>query len=126
MYREYQPNAKANKKHACDCVVRAICATTGKSWQETYDLLCAKGRKLQCMPNAKPTWKAVLRDLGFVSHSIKVIRGCKRPTASTLTEEHKGRMIVQTAHHLVGCKNGDVYDSWNSSDTPAYSYWVLE
>ena len=49
----YQPNTKANKKHACDCVVRAITVTTGKSWQETYDLLCAKGRKLQCMPNAK-------------------------------------------------------------------------
>ena len=42
MYKMYQPNTKANKKHACDCVVRAITATTGKSWQETYDLLCDK------------------------------------------------------------------------------------
>ena len=126
MYKMYQPNTKANKKHACDCVVRAITATTGMSWQETYDLLCAKGRKLQCMPNAKPTWKAVLRDLGFVNHSIKVERGGKRPTAAQLTERIKEPMCVQTAHHLIGCKKGNVYDSFDSSDTPAYSYWILE
>ena len=125
MYKIYQPNVKANKKHACDCVVRAISVTTGKSWQEVYDLLCAKGRKLQCMPNAKPTWKEVLRDLGFVLHSIKVERGSKRPTAATFTKSIKGMMIVQTAHHLIGCKGGDVYDSWDSSETPAYSYWIL-
>lgn len=124
MYKNFQPNVKRNKKSACDCVVRAIVATTGKSWTEVYDLLCAKGRELQCMPNAKPTYKAVLRDLGFEEHSFKVERGSTRPTADTLTKAYKCPMIVETAHHLIGCVNGDVLDSWDSSQKPAYKFYT--
>ncbi|MBQ9340058.1 MAG: hypothetical protein IJS13_06980 [Paludibacteraceae bacterium] len=124
MYKYFQPNVKRNKKRAGDCVVRAIVATTGKSWLEVYDLLCAQGRELQVMPNCPPAYRPVLKKLGFEEHSFKVERSSTRPTAETLTKEYKCPMLVETAHHLIGCLNGDILDSWDSSQKPAYKFYT--
>lgn len=48
MYRYFNPNPEGNL--VGDCVIRAICTSTGKSWDEVFDELTKVARRLKDMP----------------------------------------------------------------------------
>jgi len=116
MYQNYNPNPyiPTGKQHIFgDCVVRAICAATGKGWFEVYDMLCKKGRQIGDFGNSRQVYPLVLEELGFESSGIKRKKGEKALTVRDFCESHKeGIYILKLAHHLTCIKDGICYDTW--------------
>ena len=83
-----------------DCSVRAICAATGKSWIEVFDLLVNAARKNCAMPNSADTIAEVLDNEGFSPCSITVKKGMRRPTMRSLMGQYPDKIIVGRCAHI--------------------------
>ncbi len=130
--------AAGYKGSAGDCVVRAIAIATGKPYQEIYDLVAArasneratKGRSRSSARNGvhKPTFKDLLRDLGWRwTPTMQIGSGCKVHMADG--ELPQGRIIVSLSHHLAAVIDGvlhDTHDCSREGTRCVYGYWVKE
>jgi len=127
VYVYYQPNKKDKKDEVGDCVIRAICKATGKEWVEVFDGLCEHARINQCLPNQKQAYEPYLEALGFVYKPLKC-----RPTMATVMEFRRGfkdtaicNVRVGYGSHFVTVQDGQVFDTWDSSEYKMYGYWVM-
>ena len=129
-YKEYNPNPLG--KHTTDCVIRSLCAVTGKSWYEIYDLLSAEARKLCCPFNSleyedKDT--IYCKVLGMKRHKVVRKKGVPALNVETFCKEHpQGKYILRLAHHLMGVVDGQYYElfpGWENR-TIYYFYEVKE
>lgn len=118
----YNPNPA--KKEVGDCVIRAICKATGKSWRDVYLELCDLGLELSDMPNGDTTWKEYLTREGFTYVPCKVKRGEKRPKVNTIKIPNNTRAVLRVANHLVTIENNKYYDLWDSGECSVYGYWI--
>lgn len=121
MYIYYNPNKKQN--NTTDCVIRAICKLTNKSWTDVYWDLSDEGAEKGAWGSTMEVWGSYLRKLGFKrNHIPNTCPDCY--TVRDFAHDHpKGGYIVATGEHLVAVENGNVYDSWDSSDlVPVYYY----
>lgn len=126
-YKYYQPNKKDLKDKTGDCVIRAFCKAEGKEWLEVFDSLCTIGRELQCLPNGKASYTAYLEQSGYTYVGVSNKKGTKRPTVTSFTKANKtGTYILVVANHLVCCKDGAYYDTWDSGSKSLYGYWVKD
>ena len=110
-----------------DCAVRAVAIANDMTWDDTYNMLCDYGFAMKNLPNADSVWGAALKDLGFTRHTIP--NTC--PDCYTIREfcrDHpKGTYVVGTGSHVVAVKNdGNLYDTWDSSDEVPIMYWRKE
>lgn len=115
-----------------DCVVRAIAFATGQSWDRTYWDLCDKGFLRAEMPSWNTTWWALLKDMGYKRYIIPdSCPDCY--TVEDFCRDHpRGQYILfipyssQESGHVVAVADGDVYDSWDSSQEVPLAYWRKE
>jgi hypothetical protein len=121
----YQPNKKDLKDGYGDCAIRALTKALDKSWLEVYDILVKKGRELQCMPNGKPAYSAVLEEYGFTYHGISNKKGTKRPTVKAFASSEHRVCVLRVANHLVASSGGKFFDTWDSGDKSLYGYYLL-
>lgn len=124
MWVEY--NANPEKKRTTDCVIRALSTILGQTWEETYTDLYYQGLIMREMPSANSVWNAYLRSKGFVREVIpNTCPDCY--TVEDFCNDHpEGDFILALDGHVVAVKNGDAYDTWDSSqETPLY-YWRKE
>lgn len=123
-YVELNNNPKGKKTD--DCVVRAISYASGLAWEEVFDLLCKVARKKCTMPNSKPAFTAVLKDLGFVKQTIPVPQaGESRPTVSDVARWCKTPAVLSVAGHLVAVDGeGHYVDIWDCGKKCCYTYWI--
>lgn len=109
-----------------DCVTRAICNATGLDYKKVYDDLneMAKGESTKGHRGGKrsnsrtgvfrETWKAYLKDLGWIYHPTMAIgQGCKVHLKAD--ELPKGTLIVQVSKHLTCVKDGTLIDTYDCS-----------
>jgi len=115
------PNPKG--AHVGDCAVRAIALATGRSWDEAYRLLTDYGFRMKNLPNADSVWSKVLKDQGFIRRAIPdTCPSCY--TIRDFAEDHpKGAYIVSSGSHVVAVINGNIRDTWDSSDEVPIMYW---
>lgn len=125
IYVYYQPNKKDLKDQVGDCVIRAICKATGKTWLEVFDDLCEYARAYQSLPNQKTAYEPYLEELGFTYHKLKC-----RPKMKTVMEfrkDFKGTAICNVkagfGGHFVTVQDGHVFDTWDSTDCKMYGYY---
>lgn len=132
-YVYYQPNELDKHDIYGDCTIRALSKVFNCSWKEAFKKQIPYCLKYQvtsafdCLTNC-PTKqaKAILKELGFEYHSIKVSKGSKRPTVESFTKEHTtGRYIVNVARHVVAVVDGKYYDTWDSGDKCLYGFYEL-
>lgn len=123
MWRQYNPNPAGAR--VGDCVIRAICAATGKSWEDAYTGVTLDGYLMHDMPSANHVWGAYLRRNGF--RRQLVCDACDGCTVAEFAAEHPhGIYIMAISGHVVTIVNGDWYDTWDSgSEIPIY-YWTKE
>lgn len=120
----FYANPNPKKKLVIDCVIRAICIVTNKSWHEVFFDICTEAG-VQCdMPSSNQVWKSYLLDQGF---KIKMIPDMC-PACYTVAEFSKdnpnGKFIVCTGEHAVAVMDGNYYDTWDSGDeVPIYFYY---
>ena len=121
MYIPYNPNPI--NKRTDDCVVRALSKALNKPWEEVYIDLCLKGLEMCDWGNNNAVWDEYLRDKGFKRETIPDT--C--PNCYTLNDFCKdnptGDYVVCTGNHTIFVSDGNIYDSWDSSDVvPIFAY----
>lgn len=124
MYVEFNPNPSGSR--VGDCTVRAISKALRQSWEKTYIDLCLYGLIMCDMPSANSVWGKYLKDRGFRRHIIPdSCPDCY--SVNRFAEEHKkGTYILALNGHVVACEDGNIYDTWNSSDEIPIYYWQKE
>jgi len=109
-----------------DCTVRAISIATNQDWHTTYLGIAMKGNDMCNMPSANSVWGAYLLSNGFKRHVIP--NTC--PSCYTVRNFCKdypyGIYILATGTHVVACKDGDYFDTWDSGQEVPIYYWKKE
>ena len=113
-FRYFNPNPI--KSSGGDCVVRMLCAVTGKTWRDCFLDLVEKSLDIGDMPSVNATWVSLLYDMGYKRYSLP--NSC--PDCYTIKDfaiEHpEGVYVVGTGSHVVAVINGKYYDTWDSGD----------
>ena len=124
MYKYFNPNPEG--KNTGDCTVRAISKALGRTWENVYTALCAKGYEMSEMPDTNTVWGAYLIDCGFRRHILpETCPFCY--TMADFAEEHpEGTFICGTGTHVVCICDGVIWDSFDSSDKAVLYYFSKE
>ena len=69
MWHKFNPNPRGSS--VGDCVVRAVAAATGRSWEQAYIALALTGYALGDMPSANRTWGAYLQKQGYKRRMVE-------------------------------------------------------
>lgn len=120
-YIEFNPNPAGRK--VGDCAVRAIAKALDMDWESAYILLAMNGFSMGDMPSSDQVWGATLRKRGF----RKSILSDRCPECYTVkdfcTDHPNGVYVLALGGHVVTVVDGDVYDSWDSSDEVPLYFW---
>lgn len=123
-YVFYNPNP--NNLRVGDCVVRALCKALNKEWETAYIEVACQGLKYYDMPSANYVWGSLLHEKGFRQYSIpSICPACM--SVETFAKEHpKGTYVLGCQSHVVTVVDGNIYDSWDSSEELVLFYWAKE
>ena len=123
-FRYYNPNPE--RSDVGDCVIRAICRITGRSWRDVYAGIAAQGYFDYDMPSGNAVWGEYLQKHGFRRRvAPDTCPVCY--TVKDFCEDHpSGEYIVATGTHVVAVVDGDYYDTWDSGDKIVEYFWTKE
>lgn len=121
MWIEYNPNPVG--RYVGDCSVRAIAAALNMDWDDAHELLSYNAKMMGDMPNSDSVWGATLRQNGFRRKAIP--NSCPDCyTAEDFAKDHPtGIYVLGFGGHVSVVIDGDIYDSWDSSDLIPQFYW---
>ena len=120
-WKYFNPNPSG--RNVGDCSIRAVSAALGVDWETAYAMIAKAGFNMNDVISSNSVWGAVLRMNGFYRHILpNTCPDCY--TIEEFAEDHpKGTFVVGTGNHVVAVKNGEIWDSWDSSmEIPIY-YW---
>lgn len=121
MWIEYNPNPSG--RHVGDCSVRAVSKAIDTDWEMAYSLISANGFVMNDMPSSNSVWGSVLRQHGFYRQSIpNECPDCY--TAADFASDHpQGTFVLGFGNHVCTIVDGNIYDSWDSSNEIPQYYW---
>lgn len=120
-WRKWNPNPRG--RSVGDCAVRATGAALGADWYEAYDLLCAEGRQQCDLPSSDAVWGAALRSEGFVRRAIPNTLPDGYTAADFAYDHDRGIYVLAFGGHVATVRDGQICDSWDSSnEVPVYYY----
>lgn len=121
MYKFYNPNPIGVR--VGDCAVRAVSKALRVDWETAYAEIATSGYLMGDMPSSNSVWGAVLRKNGF-SRSI-IPNNCPDCyTAKDFCKDHpKGVFVLGFGNHVATVVDGDIYDSWDSSNEVPQYFW---
>lgn len=124
MWKKYQPNPCGRR--VGDCSVRAISKALSISWEDAYNLLADAGYRMCDIMNADSVWGAVLRTYGFYRDALpNTCPDCY--TVRQFCKDHpRGIYVLGFGGHVATVVDGDLYDSWDSSNEIPIYYWHRE
>lgn len=142
MWEKYNPNPdtrkylrgrkKGEKVDHYDCVIRAFTLLFNLDWQETYMKLVLRGLEKYDIFTVPEVYTTFLDKVPTPKKSVDSVddpRESRNFTVREIAELTKGNrqvLLCSTLHHVVVCKNGKYYDSWNSGHVPVRSLWKLK
>lgn len=106
-----------------DCSVRAVSKALDIDWEQAYLLIVTAGFNMCDMPSSNAVWGAVLRMNGFYRENIpNTCPDCY--TAADFCADHpKGIYVLGFGTHVATAVDGNIYDSWDSSNEIPQYYW---
>lgn len=125
MWVYYNPNPTGAR--VGDCAVRAIAKTFGNSWDTAFASIALEGFMLKDMPSSDAVWGNLLRRKGFRRATCPdSCPDCY--TAADFCRDHpEGTYVLAFGGHVATVVDGDLYDSWDSSnEVPMYYYYQEE
>ena len=125
MWKQYNPNPSG--RMVGDCAVRAVAKALDTDWETAYALITTNGYAMGDMPSSDSVWGAVLRQNGFYRQSIpNTCPDCY--TAADFTRDNpRGVFVLSFGGHVATIVDGDIYDSWDSSnEIPVYVWYQKE
>lgn len=109
-------------KNIGDCVIRAISIVTGYSRHKVYAGLCLQGFPCTIWGNSNAVWADYLQYLGFKRYTVY-----GNQTVEDFSKVHPhGRYIIGTGSHAVAAVDGNIIDSWDSSQEIVQYYFTKE
>lgn len=107
-----------------DCAVRAVSLALRTSWEDAFAMLATNAFLMGDMPSSDSVWGAALRERGFRREAIKnTCPDCY--TVADFAEDHPhGTYVLKIDQHVTTVIDGDIYDSWNTSDEIPQYYWT--
>ena len=99
---------------------------TKQSWEDTYINLCLQGFMMKDMPSANHVWGAYLLSQGFRRYIIPDTCPDCYTIADFCRDNPHGEYMLATGTHVVACKDGDYFDSWDSGSEVPVFYWKRE
>ena len=121
MWIRYNPNPAG--RMVGDCAVRAVSAALGIDWEAAYSLIADAGYNMGDMPSSNSVWGAVLRQNGFYRTAVpNTCPDCY--TAADFAQDHpRGVFVLGFGTHVATVIDGNIYDSWNSSNEIPQYFW---
>lgn len=121
MFREYNPNPIGRR--VGDCAVRAISKALNIDWETAYLKNIINGFRFRDVPSADNVWGATLRQNGFYKKTLPdTCPDCY--TAADFCVEHPvGTYVLGFGGHVATVVDGDLYDTWDSSNLVPVYYW---
>lgn len=106
-----------------DCSVRAISKALDVDWETAYAMIASNGFAMGDMPSSNSVWGAVLRQNGFKKQAIPNSCPDCFTFADFAKDNPRGTFVLGTGSHVATVVDGDLYDSWNSSDEIPVFVW---
>ena len=125
MWIEFNPSPTGRR--VGDCAVRAVAKALDVDWEKSYMMLVTNGFGMGDMPSSDSVWGSVLRQHGFYREAIpNTCPDCY--TARDFCKDNpKGVYVLGFGGHVATVVDGDLYDSWDSSDEiPIYVWYRKE
>lgn len=121
MYKYYNPNPK--NRLVDDCVIRAIALLTDQTWDNTYIGITMAGFNEKDMPSSGRAFSKYLSDVGFKRYIIPNTCPNCYTVRDFCSDNPKGNYLLVTDKHVIGVKDGNYYDTWDSGDEIPMYYW---
>lgn len=121
MYKYYNPNPK--NRLVDDCVIRAIALLTDQTWDNTYIGITMAGFDEKDMPSSGRAFSKYLSDVGFKRYVIPNTCPNCYTVRDFCSDNPKGNYLLVTDKHVIGVKDGNYYDTWDSGDEIPMYYW---
>lgn len=122
MWIKYNPNPTG--RNVGDCAIRAVAKALKTDWEDAYSMIAANGYAMGDVPTSDSVWGAVLRQNGFYRKAIpNTCPECY--TARDFAKDNPyGTFVLGFGGHCATVHNGDLYDSWDSSnEIPVYVWY---
>lgn len=125
MWVHYNPNPTG--RNVGDCAVRAISKALNTDWEDAYSMITANGYAMGDMPSSDSVWGAVLRQNGFYRKIIPNTCPNCYTARDFAMDNPRGVFVLGFGGHCATVYNGDIYDSWDSSnEIPIYVWYRKE
>lgn len=121
MWKQYNPNPAG--RSVGDCSIRAIAKALDVDWKRAFALIVGNAYQMADMPSSNSVWGSVLFQNGFTRSAIdNKCPDCY--TAADFARDHsKGVYVLGFGNHVATVVDGDIYDSWDSSQEIPQYYW---
>ena len=127
MYKFCNPHPQG--KFVGDCVKRAITIATGKDYKEISRELnrFKKAHNADCFNDWRRNVEPYLKErLNAAKMSFPAVKGEPRMNGTRFCEYYPdGTYVLQMANHVVCCKNGILYDTWDCSEKCVYTAYKI-
>lgn len=124
MWIEYNPNPAG--RSVGDCAVRALTKALNVSWEKAFAMMVSNAFQMADMPSSNAVWGSVLFQNGFKRYALpNECPDCY--TAEYFCRDHsKGLYVLGFGTHVATVIDGNIYDSWDSSQEIPQYYWTKE
>ena len=118
MYRNYNANPLNN--NVTDCFIRSLSCATGKSWDYVFNEISNMAQ-----------WNGTTMDdrnfiLEYLDRHFERLPKFYGTIGEASKMYRNNTILVTTKGHIVCCKQGNVLDSWDSSNRPVEYIWLVK
>ena len=120
-FRYFNPHPAANVTR--DCVIRAMCAVLGVSWDDAFDLVAERAKQMGQTMDDNAVYGSILRQRGF--NRAIIPNSCPDCyTARDFCHDNPdGVFVLGFSGHVAAVIDGQVWDSWDSTEMIPTYYW---
>jgi len=122
MYINYNPNPA--QRTVGDCAVRALAKALNITWEDAYEEVATNGYRMADMPSSDSVWGSVLRMNGFYRQNIPSTCPDCYTAEEFCLDNPVGVYVLGFGGHVATVINGNLYDSWDSSQEIPQFYWT--
>ena len=122
MWIQYNPNPVG--RFVGDCAVRAVAKALDLDWETAYVLLSFNGYLMGDIVASDAVTGATLREHGFYRTAISNDLPSDYTVEDFARDNPHGTFVLGLGGHIVTIADGDIYDSWDSSnEIPQYVWY---
>lgn len=122
MFIGYNPNP-VRSDPVGDCAVRAVAKALDITWEDAYAKLSASGFLMGDILNSDAVLAAVLRSNGFRRGTVDNDCPDCYTVADFADDNKEGIYVVKSDNHVATIIDGNLFDSWDSSNRVPLWYW---